>query len=170
MVARSCLADAVYRALLRLYPLHFQQDFASDMALDFADASDEAWQRRRWRGVAGIWTRAAADLAGSLTVQWVRTGIPLIALLSVSAAVCAASAALTLVPQEPLPIRLPQRDQELAMLLLLAGTVFLIIAATIIFSVWFLLPLLRQKASGAARRRNMPELKRGHTSKSPLGL
>lgn len=54
MVARSSVADAVYRALLRLYPARFQEEFAPDMALDFADASDDAWLRSRWPGLIAV--------------------------------------------------------------------------------------------------------------------
>ena len=144
MAARVTMAAGIYRALLRLYPGQFQKEFAADMALDFADASDEAWERSGWVGMVAVWSRVAADLMSSLTLQWVRTGVPLLALLAMTGAVLSASAALQVTPKFPFAFQLAEADEELGVLIILAATVFLIIAATIIFSFCFLRPLLRK--------------------------
>ena len=142
MAARSSVADIVYRALLRLYPVRFQEEFASDMALDFADARKEAWLEERWIGLFRVWLRAASDVARSLTLQWMRTHIPLIAVVSIAIALSAAAVAQTLVPKEPFFANLQPHDRDLAALMLLPACVVLVIASTIIFTLWFLRPLL----------------------------
>jgi hypothetical protein len=101
MVARSSVADVIYRAILRLYPARFQEDFASDMALDFADASDQAWIESRWTGLIGVWTGSAVDVARSLTRQWMRTHVPLISIFSIGIALSTAAIAQTITPKGP---------------------------------------------------------------------
>lgn len=150
MAARSSVADIVYRTLLRLYPVRFQEEFASDMALDFADASEEAWLAERWTGLLQVWLRTGADLARSLTLQWMRTHIPLIAIVSIVIALSTASVAQTLIPKEPFFVNLQPHDRDLAALMLLTACVVLVIASTIIFTLWFLRPLLYR---GSQRRR-----------------
>ena len=146
MAARSSVADIVYRALLRLYPVRFQDEFASDMALDFADARQEAWREERWIGLFRVWLRAASDVARSLTLQWMRTHIPLIAVVSMAIALSAAAVAQTLVPKEPFFVNLQSHDRDLAALMLLTACVVLVIASTIIFTLWFLRPLLYRRS------------------------
>jgi hypothetical protein len=137
----------IYNTLLRLYPPPFRKEFASDMALDFADASDEAWRHAGWIGLFALWSRVAVDFTGSIAVQWLRTGIPLLALLAMSGAVLSASAALRIAPTmtSMFIAQLSERDTEIGILMLMAATVFLIIAATIIFNLCFLRPMLRKK-------------------------
>ena len=150
MVTHSSVAGVVYRAVLRLYPSRFHEDFASDMALDFADASDEAWIERRWRGLVGVWGRAAIDLGRSLTAQWIRTRLPIVVLVSISIAISTAALAQTVAPRGPFLVNVPPNDRDLAILMLLAACVVLIIASTIIFTQWFLRPLLYR---GSSRKR-----------------
>ena len=150
MVARSSVADVIYRAILRLYPARFQEDFASDMALDFADASDEAWIERRWTGLIGVWTGSAVDVARSLALQWMRTHVPLISIVSIAIAFSTAAIAQTITPKGPFFANVNPHDRELVTLILLAACVLLVIASTIIFTHWFLRPLLYR---GSSRRR-----------------
>jgi hypothetical protein len=150
MVARSSVADVIYRAILRLYPARFHEDFASDMALDFADASDEAWLERRWTGLIGVWAGTAVDVTRSLTRQWMRTYVPLISIVSIGGALSTAALAQTLTPKGPLFANVKPNDRELVTLILLTACVLLVIASTIIFTLWFLRPLLYR---GSPRRR-----------------
>jgi hypothetical protein len=150
MAAPSSVADIVYRTLLRLYPVRFQEEFSSDMALDFADASEEAWLAERWTGLLQVWLRTGADLARSLTLQWMRTHVPLIAIVSIVIALSTASVAQTLIPKEPFFVNLQPHDRDLAALMLLTACVILVVASTIIFTLWFLRPLLYR---GSQRRR-----------------
>ena len=152
MRARSSVADAVYRAVLRLYPLRFQEEFASDMALDFADASDEAWLRRQWTGLLAVWLRCAADVARSLTLQWMRTRLPFVAVISGLVALSTAAIAQTVVPRGPFFAQVTPHDRDLVILILMAACVVLVIASTIIFTQWFLRPLLYRRSSRRCSR------------------
>ena len=146
MGKRSSAADVVYRAILRLYPLRFQEEFASDMALDFADASDEAWLQRQWTGLLAVWVRSAADVGRSLTLQWMRTRLPFVAVISGLVALSTAAIAQTVVPRGPFLAQVKPNDRDLVILILMAACVVLVIASTIIFTQWFLRPLLYRRA------------------------
>ena len=145
MGKRSSAADVVYRAILRLYPLRFQEEFASDMALDFADASDEAWMQRQWTGLLAVWVRSAADVGRSLTLQWMRTRLPFVAVISGLVALSTAAIAQTVVPRGPFLAQVTPSDRDLVILILMAACVVLVIASTIIFTQWFLRPLLYRR-------------------------
>jgi hypothetical protein len=142
MRARPSVADVLYRAVLRLYPARFQEDFASDMALDFAEASDDAWRERRWAGLIGVWCRASADVLRSLTLQWMRTHLPLISVLSIGIALSTAALAQTIAPKGPFFVNVQPHDRDLVVLILITACVLLVIASTIVFTLWFLRPLL----------------------------
>jgi hypothetical protein len=150
MTARSRVSDMVYRAMLRLYPVRFQEDFASDMALDFADASDDAWLAARWAGLVRLWIRSAADLVRSIAVQWVRTRVPAISAFSLCVALSTVAIAQTITPRGQFLANIRPNDRDLIILMVLAACVLLIIASTIIFTHWFLRPLLYR---GSSRRR-----------------
>jgi hypothetical protein len=145
MAAHSSVPNVVYRALLRLYPGRFHDEFASDMALDFADASDDGWRAAGWAGVLAVWARTAGDLVRSLAIQWLRTGVPVAALAGFGVVVTTAAATLTVAPDTPLFAKVAPDDRELVMLFFLVACVLLIIASTIIFTLWFLRPLLHRK-------------------------
>ena len=151
MVARSSVADVIYRTMLRLYPARFQEDFGSDMALDFADASDEAWLERRWTGLIGVWAVSALDLARSLPLQWLRTHVPLIAAVSLGIALSTVAIAQTVTPKGPFFANVTPHDRELVTLILLTACVVLVIASTIIFTHWFLRPLLYRGSSSGPK-------------------
>jgi hypothetical protein len=153
MVARTCVPDTVYRALLRLYPVRFQEEFASDMALDFADASDEAWLHRRWTGLCALWVRAAADLTSSLVGQWIRTRIPLFALIAAVVALTTVGTLLAVAPSGPMVVNAKPHDRELIELILITACMLLIVAVTIIMTVCFLRPMIRR---GQARMKIRP--------------
>ena len=146
MGARSSVGDVVYRAVLRLYPRRFQEEFASDMALDFADASDEAWMQRQWTGLLAVWVRSATDVVRSLTRQWMRTRLPFVAVISALVALSTAALAQTVVPRGPFLAQVKPNDRDLVILILLTACVVLVIASTIIFTQWFLRPLLYRRS------------------------
>jgi hypothetical protein len=153
MVARTCVPDTVYRALLRLYPIRFQEEFASDMALDFADASDDAWLQRRWTGLCALWVRVAADLTRSLVGQWIRTRLPLFALVAFVVAATTVSTLLAIAPSGQMVVNVKPNDREAVELMLIAACLLLIVAATIIMTVCFLRPMIRR---GQARTKIRP--------------
>jgi uncharacterized membrane protein YidH (DUF202 family) len=95
----------------------------------------------------GVWTVTAVDVARSLTLQWMRTHIPLIAVVSFGIALSTAAVAQTITPKGPFFANVRPHDRELVMLILLTACVLLVIASTIIFTHWFLRPLLYRRSS-----------------------
>jgi hypothetical protein len=115
------------------------------MALDFADASDEAWLAARWAGLVRVWVCSAGDLLRSLAVQWMRTRLPLISAFSLCVALSTAAIAQTITPKGPFFENVRPGDRELVVLILLTACVLLVIASVIIFTLWFLRPLLYRR-------------------------
>ncbi len=58
-------SDRVFGALLRLFPSEFRGDFGDQMSADFQDRHQEVAHRRGASGVARLWARTCADMAGS---------------------------------------------------------------------------------------------------------
>jgi hypothetical protein len=132
---------------LRLYPGTFRREFGREMALDFDEAGREAWQDRGWHGLLAFWSRMTADFTGSVALQWMRTGLPLITLVSVLAALGVTGAAAQIIVRGPIVASLTQDDQDLLLMLLMIGVVLTVIAATIVFTFCFTRPLLRRRRS-----------------------
>ena len=134
-------ADAVpidarlYRAALRLCPGEFRRDHGDEMACDFDDARGETAHD----GAAALWRWRAAlalDLAATIVVQWLRTGLPAIACV-------AAGVSLTLVASlASVARRLGERlagdhePSEGVAAVLLSVVALLVIVATIVFNIW----------------------------------
>jgi hypothetical protein len=127
-----------YGAALWLYPPAFRREFRDELSSDFEDGRSEALAagttRARWRFRAQL----LLDLSRSLPVEWIRSGLPLVAvlaaLLSMSTFVLLAQAAsyVTFEAQSP-----AQPDADVVDLVLLASVSVAIIAATIVFTLWF---------------------------------
>ena len=95
-------SERIYRLLLRLYPSSFRREFGHEMTLDFDEAGREAWNDRQWEGLITFWGRMSADIAATVAVQWMRTGLPAIALVSVLVAMGVTGAAAQIVPRGPM--------------------------------------------------------------------
>ena len=134
----------LYYAALFLYPPAFRREFSSEMARDFDEATEETRLAGRWRDLLALWTRIGTDLARTVTVQWLRTGLPIVFLCSVVGAIVAASVAANVVLRKPFAVPAAAADRDLMTLILLAGAVLLVIAATILFTFWFSRPLLQR--------------------------
>ncbi len=137
----------VYRGALFLYPPAFRRDFGPDMVRDFTDASHEAWTAAGRTGLALLWHQVALDLLLTASRQWLRTGLPLLAVLSILPAIGAASAIARLLAHTATPLHVQPEHQETFTLMLLIASVLLIIAATIVFTLWFTRPLLYRRRS-----------------------
>ena len=107
---------------------------------------DEARQEARIAAPQyGLWpfrARMAADLAGTIVRQWFRTGWPIMAPLAILYPLAASSALATLWRRIPLHMLRGTADSDVLMLELVAAVVLLIVAATIILTLWFTRPLL----------------------------
>ena len=138
------VSKRVYHAALYLYPAAFRREFSSEMTRDFDEATDETKRAGGRRDLVALWLCMSADLARTVTVQWIRTGLPILLLCSAIAAIAAASVAANLVPHAPVVIPAAADDRDLMTLILLTGVVMVVIAATILFTFWFSRPLLRR--------------------------
>lgn len=141
----SSLSERIYRLGLRLYPAAFRREFGHEMLLDFDEGGRDAWCERGWRGVLAFWGRMSVDLAVTVALQWLRTGLPLITLVSVLVAVGVTGAAAQIIVRGPIMATLTPEDHDLVLLMLMIAVVLSVIAATIVFTLCFLRPLLRRR-------------------------
>jgi hypothetical protein len=133
-----------YRAVLFLYPARFRQQFQIEMARDFEDASHDALAaHRRSIALVALWMLVAGDLVRTLAIQWLRTGLPLVALVAAFATSGTVSVLAWIWPAEPAVF--PSGDSDLMLLVLIVSVVMLVIVATIVFSLWFLRPLVYRR-------------------------
>ncbi len=76
-----------------------------------------------------------------------RTHLPLIAIVSFGIALSTAAIAQTITPKGPFFANVKPSDRDLVTLILLTACVLLVIASTIIFTLWFLRPLLYRRSA-----------------------
>src|SRR5437016_13923161 len=86
----------LYRAALYLYPPAFRREFSPEMVRDFDEARHETGRAGEGRGLWAFRAEMGVDLTCTVVLQWVRTGLPLIVLVSAIAPLIAASALATL--------------------------------------------------------------------------
>jgi uncharacterized membrane protein YidH (DUF202 family) len=137
--APRSLEGRCYRVALMLCPPLFRHEHADEMSRDFDDLRGEAASA----GSAALWTLRFAmtlDLVRTLGVQWLRTGLPLIALVAASVqfgialglAAFAKLAAISLSASS----HVTHADDEVMGILLIAITAILLIAMTIALNLW----------------------------------
>jgi hypothetical protein len=143
----SSFSERIYRLGLRLYPAAFRREFGREMSLDFDEGGRDAWCERGWRGLMLFWGRITADLVATAALQWLRTGLPLITLVSALTAVGVTGAAAQIIVRGPIGASLTRDDEDLLLMLLMIGVVLSVIAATIIFTFCFTRPLQRRRRS-----------------------
>jgi hypothetical protein len=132
----------MYRAALWLCPAGFRHEYAQEMARDFQEAHDEA----ATRGGSRLWwlrLAMAIDLARTVAVQWARTGLPAISVVSLIAALSLAEALATVARHATFEIPSDPMHAEMMGIVLLATTSVFLIAMTIVLTLW---------ATGPARR------------------
>jgi predicted lysophospholipase L1 biosynthesis ABC-type transport system permease subunit len=138
------IANKVYRAALYLYPAAFRREFSTEMTRDFHEATREARRAGRRRDLLTLWAGIGADLARTVVVQWLRTGLPVLLLCSTAAALAAASVAANVLPRTPFDVPPAADDRDVMTLILLTCAVLLVITATILFTFWFSRPMFRR--------------------------
>jgi predicted lysophospholipase L1 biosynthesis ABC-type transport system permease subunit len=138
------VSHKVYRAALYLYPAAFRREFSSEMTRDFHEATHEAARAGRRRDLLALWAGIGADLARTIVVQWLRTGLPVLLLCSTAAALAAASVAANVLPRAPFDVPSTAHDRDVMTLILLTCVVLLVVAATILFTFWFSRPMFRR--------------------------
>jgi uncharacterized BrkB/YihY/UPF0761 family membrane protein len=84
--------------------------------------------------------RIGGDLARTIVVQWVRTGVPVLACIALGIAAIAATAAVQITSAPAWTPAVRPEHEEFVTLMLLIGTVLLLIVTTILFTLFFLRP------------------------------
>jgi hypothetical protein len=147
MKAPASLDTRIYRAALYLYPPEFRRDFAPEILRVFEEA-----RRDTQTGEAdGLWAfraRMAADLAGAIVLQWLRSGWPSIAVMATLVPLIAASAVASLPRLAAFAPQAAAADDDaraMALLLDMVLVVLVVIVATIFMTFWFTRPLLDRR-------------------------
>jgi hypothetical protein len=134
----------LYRGLLLLYPARFRHQFEIEMARDFEEASHDALADRRGSmALVALWGLVAGDFLRTLAIQWLRTGLPLIALVAAFATSGTVSVLAWIWPSPP--VASGSSDSDVVFLIVITAVVLLVIASTIVFTLWFLRPLVYRR-------------------------
>jgi hypothetical protein len=141
---RTSVCGRVYRAALYLYPSAFRREFSSEMTRDFHEATEETRSAGHRRDLLALWVSMGTDLARTIVVQWLRTGLPVLLLCSTAGAIAAASVAANVLPHAPFAVPEAAHDRDLMMIVLLTCVVLAVIVATILFTFWFSRPMFRR--------------------------
>jgi hypothetical protein len=125
-----------YRSLIRLYPRSFRRQFESDMLQDFADAAGDATNERGLKGAFSHTRRAYYDAVAGLFREWAHETTVVIGALSV----CATAALMTApivppLPNIPRPPAHPISFDELSLMLLMLGLLFMIAIVIVLANV-----------------------------------
>lgn len=129
------LESRLYRAALSLYPAGFRRDHADEMARDFDEARHEA-AADDGRAVWFLRFVIAIDLVRTLAAQWVRTGLPVFAFASIIVTLAIAELLATLARRATARIPHGLEDEEIVTVLFLAVIAVVLIAMTIVLSLW----------------------------------
>ena len=133
------LDGRLYRAALSLCPAGFRREHGDEMVRDFDEARGEAAAD----GDRALWILRllmAVDLVRTFGIQWLRSGLPAIAgLASILVTLALAEGLATLAVRARFaPFQMPANpvDAEILGLLLLAVMSVMLIAMTIVVSLW----------------------------------
>jgi len=129
----SSLEGRLYRAALTLLPAAFRREHGAEMARDFDEARQEADTTSAfWLLRAGI----SIDLVRTLAVQWVRTGLPLIAIASILLSLALAEGLAAIARRTS--VRMPEglEHEDAVVVLFMAEISVVLIAMTIFISLW----------------------------------
>ena len=136
--AMPSLDGRLYRAALSLCPAGFRREHGDEMARDFDEARGEALAD----GDGALWILRilmAVDLVRTFGIQWLRSGFPAIGLASILVTLALAEGLSTLALRARFaPFQMPANpvDAEVLGLLLLAVMSVMLIAMTIVISLW----------------------------------
>ena len=136
--AMPSLDGRLYRAALALCPAGFRREHGDEMLRDFDEARGEAAAA----GSGALWILRllmAVDLVRTFGIQWLRSGFPAIGLASILVTLALAEGLATLALRARFaPFQMPANpaDAEILGLLLLAVMSVMLIAMTIVVSLW----------------------------------
>ncbi len=130
------LFDArLYRAALRLCPGEFRREHGEEMACDFDEARGEVASS----GAMAVWTLRfvmSVDLARTIVVQWLRTGLPAIACVALVCSLVVIAGLASAVLRLTFHLPTDGVDAESVGVVLLAAVVVMVIVVTIVFNLW----------------------------------
>jgi hypothetical protein len=134
------LEGQCYRIALMLCPPLFRREHGDEMSRDFDDLRGEA----ATRGNGALWTlrfAAAIDLVRTASVQWLRTGLPVIAFVAASVQLAIALGLAAFVRLATISLPAPddvakKADAEVMGVLLIAITSIVLIGMTITLNLW----------------------------------
>ena len=131
----ASLESRLYRAALRLCPGEFRRDHGEEMACDF----DEALGDAAVAGARAVWALRlliGIDLARTIVVQWLRTGLPAIGAVALfcSFSLLAGFASVARRISARMPVDIV--DAEMVGVVLLTAVAVLVIVTTIVFNLW----------------------------------
>jgi len=143
------LDTRLYQAALYLYPPAFREEFASEMIRDFAEAREEAGQDGT-KGIVVLWARTGADTMATIPSQWMKSGLPVIGLISALGPLLAAACAAWFWPWQRMSVPENHPQFDIIVLELFVTTVLFIVVATVLLTLWFTKQMLSR---GRARPR-----------------
>lgn len=132
---RTPLDARLYRLGLRLCPGEFRRDHGDEMACDFEDA----WREAVASGAKAVWAFrliVGTDLARTLVVQWLRTGLPLIGCAALLFTLLLANAVASVARFVTARMGVDQLPSDAVGVILLSSVAVLVIVATIVFNAW----------------------------------
>ena len=145
MRSSAPLDARLYQAALYLCPPSFRREFSEEIVRVFAEARDDAQGGGTGRGLWAFRARMSADFARTMLGQWMRTGWPAIVVGSLLYPLTAVSAIAKLWRRGPFVLPRGSADADVMALELLAAIVLVVIAATIVLTLWFMRPLLYRR-------------------------
>jgi hypothetical protein len=125
----------LYRAALHLCPGEFRREHGDEMACDFDEARGEVASA----GARAIWLLRllmGLDLARTIVVQWLRTGLPAIACVALACPLIVAAGLASVVRRLTFRIPVDGVDAESVGVALLGVVAVMVIVATIVFNLW----------------------------------
>ena len=125
----------LYRAALRLCPGEFRRDHGDEMICDFDDGRSEAAAAGP-KAVRVFLMLGAVDLARTLVVQWMRTGLPVIGCVAVLVPLLLANAVASAARFVTDRMRVERLPSDAVGVILLSSVAVMVIVATIVFNHW----------------------------------
>ena len=145
MEPTASLDTRCYQAALYLCPPAFRREFSQEIVRVFHEARCDTQRANPRGGLCAFWARMIADLAVTVVRQWLRTAWPFVVVISAVYPLMAASAIAKFWRRAPAVLPLVSADADVILLTLLAAVVIVVIAATIVFTLWFMRPLLYRR-------------------------
>jgi len=141
----ASLDARLYRAAQYLYPPAFRREFSEEIVRVFDESRLDTIMAGDGRALWRFRARMAVDLADAIVRQWLRSGWPVFVGASLLYSLTMVSALASVWRRAPLVLPRAITDADVIALTLLAAIVLVIIATTIILTLWFTRPLLYRR-------------------------